>query len=151
MAAGPQIGAYKCTYRGCMAAPFQTKDILDSHSDLHNSSRPHHCPVKRCARGEEGVGFKRLNEMIRHSMIHDSPGYVCPFCKDLEYKYPRPDNLKWWGYSLEPDNQKLIIWQRCRHVRIHHADKRKDPLLRNILRQRLDDPTRVESRGVSQA
>jgi hypothetical protein len=32
--------------------------------------------------------------MIRHGIIHESPGYVCPFCPDREHKYPRPDNLQ---------------------------------------------------------
>jgi hypothetical protein len=42
------------------------------------------------------MGFKRKNEMIRHGLVHDSPGYVCPFCPDREHKYPRPDNLQRW-------------------------------------------------------
>ena len=50
--------------------------------------------VKGCPRGEGGKGFKRKNEMIRHGLVHDSPGYVCPFCPDREHKYPRPDNLQ---------------------------------------------------------
>ena len=32
--------------------------------------------------------------MIRHGLVHDSPGYVCPFCPDQQHKYPRPDNLQ---------------------------------------------------------
>jgi hypothetical protein len=32
--------------------------------------------------------------MIRHGLVHDSPGYVCPFCPEREHKYPRPDNLQ---------------------------------------------------------
>jgi hypothetical protein len=32
--------------------------------------------------------------MIRHGLVHQSPGYVCPFCPDREHKYPRPDNLQ---------------------------------------------------------
>ena len=32
--------------------------------------------------------------MIRHGLVHASPGYVCPFCPDREHKYPRPDNLQ---------------------------------------------------------
>jgi hypothetical protein len=35
--------------------------------------------------------------MIRHGLVHDSPGYVCPFCPDREHKYPRPDNLQRYG------------------------------------------------------
>ncbi|KAH6949043.1 hypothetical protein BKA56DRAFT_716325 [Ilyonectria sp. MPI-CAGE-AT-0026] len=55
--------------------------------------------------------------MIRHGLVHDSPGYVCPFCPDREHKYPRPDNLQ-------------------RHVRVHHVDKNKDdPQLQGVLGQ----------------
>jgi len=32
--------------------------------------------------------------MIRHGLVHQSPGYVCPFCADDGYKYPRPDLLQ---------------------------------------------------------
>jgi hypothetical protein len=32
--------------------------------------------------------------MIRHGLVHESPGYVCPYCVDREHKYPRPDNLQ---------------------------------------------------------
>ncbi|KAG7290653.1 hypothetical protein NEMBOFW57_000656 [Staphylotrichum longicolle] len=31
--------------------------------------------VPGCARGEGGKGFKRKNEMIRHGLVHESPGY----------------------------------------------------------------------------
>jgi hypothetical protein len=69
-------------------------DIHSSHTNVHSSVRPHYCPVKGCPRGEGGKGFKRKNEMIRHGLVHQSPGYVCPFCPDREHKYPRPDNLQ---------------------------------------------------------
>ncbi|KXL42359.1 hypothetical protein M433DRAFT_153906 [Acidomyces richmondensis BFW] len=65
-----------------------------SHLNVHSSNRPHYCPVEGCKRGEGGRGFKRKNEMIRHGLVHNSPGYVCPFCPDREHKYPRPDNLQ---------------------------------------------------------
>jgi hypothetical protein len=68
--------------------------LLNSHANVHSSIRPHYCPVKGCPRSEGGKGFKRKNEMIRHGLVHDSPGYVCPFCPDREHKYPRPDNLQ---------------------------------------------------------
>jgi hypothetical protein len=56
--------------------------------------------------------------MIRHGLVHESPGYVCPFCPDREHRYPRPDNLQ-------------------RHVRVHHADVEKgDPRLREVLEWR---------------
>jgi len=107
----PQIGGYQCTYPGCTAPPFQTqvcfhpsscnaqplihvKYLLNSHANVHSSNRPHYCSVKGCPRSEGGKGFKRKNEMIRHGLVHDSPGYVCPFCPDREHKYPRPDNLQ---------------------------------------------------------
>jgi hypothetical protein len=71
-----------------------SNDIYSSHANVHSSSRPHYCPVKGCPRGEGGKGFKRKNEMIRHGLVHDSPGYVCPFCPLREHRYPRPDNLQ---------------------------------------------------------
>jgi hypothetical protein len=56
--------------------------------------------------------------MLRHAIVHRSPGYVCPFCPDREHKYTRPDSLH-------------------RHVRVHHVDKdRHDPALREVLAQR---------------
>lgn len=87
-------GWFHCTYPHCTAAPFQTQYLLNSHANVHSTSRPHFCPVKGCSRAEGGKGFKRKNEMIRHGLVHDSPGYVCPFCPDREHKYPRPDNLQ---------------------------------------------------------
>jgi hypothetical protein len=89
----PVSGSYTCTVHGCNAAPFQTQYLLNSHMHVHSSIRPHYCPVKGCPRGEGGKGFKRKNEMIRHGLVHDSPGYACPFCSGKERKYPRPDNL----------------------------------------------------------
>jgi hypothetical protein len=103
------LGSYKCDYPGCTAAPFQTQYLLkyitpsksvtltnerSSHTNVHSSNRPHYCPVADCPRGEGGKGFKRKNEMIRHGLVHQSPGYVCPFCTNREHKYPRPDILK---------------------------------------------------------
>ncbi|KAI1176333.1 hypothetical protein F4777DRAFT_588050 [Nemania sp. FL0916] len=124
----PQIGQFICSYQGCNAQPFQTQYLLNSHANVHSSARPHYCPVKGCARSEGGKGFKRKNEMIRHGLVHDSPGYVCPFCPDREHKYPRPDNLQ-------------------RHVRVHHVDKDKDdPALRDVLSQRPDGPNRGRRR-----
>ncbi|RSL50614.1 hypothetical protein CEP53_008741 [Fusarium sp. AF-6] len=121
-------GAYVCNFAGCTALPFQTQYLLNSHANVHSSARPHYCPVKGCPRSEGGKGFKRKNEMIRHGLVHDSPGYVCPFCPDREHKYPRPDNLQ-------------------RHVRVHHVDKDKDdPLLRDVLAQRPDGPNRGRRR-----
>jgi hypothetical protein len=90
----PQIGGFHCTYDGCTAQPFQTQYLLNSHANVHSSNRPHYCPVKGCPRSEGGKGFKRKNEMIRHGLVHESPGYVCPYCQDREHRYPRPDNLQ---------------------------------------------------------
>lgn len=102
-------GMFKCDYPGCTATPFQTQYLLkyisssksliltnerSAHTNVHSSNRPHYCPVADCPRGEGGKGFKRKNEMIRHGLVHQSPGYICPFCPDREHKYPRPDNLE---------------------------------------------------------
>ncbi|KAL4935079.1 hypothetical protein BDV06DRAFT_138648 [Aspergillus oleicola] len=109
---------YKCHHPGCSAAPFQTQYLLNSHAFVHSQDRPHFCPIEGCRRGPGGKGFKRKNEMIRHGLVHNCPGYVCPFCPDQQHKYPRPDNLH-------------------RHVRVHHPDKSKDdPALRHVLTQR---------------
>ncbi|RYP79097.1 hypothetical protein DL771_000075 [Monosporascus sp. 5C6A] len=124
----PPMGAFVCKFQGCTAPPFSTQYLLNSHANVHSSARPHYCPVKGCPRSEGGKGFKRKNEMIRHGLVHDSPGYVCPFCPDREHKYPRPDNLQ-------------------RHVRVHHVDKDKDdPMLREVLAQRPDGPNRGRRR-----
>ncbi|KAJ2993055.1 hypothetical protein NUW58_g1963 [Xylaria curta] len=124
----PQVGQFICNFQGCNAQPFQTQYLLNSHANVHSSARPHYCSVKGCSRSEGGKGFKRKNEMIRHGLVHDSPGYVCPFCPDREHKYPRPDNLQ-------------------RHVRVHHVDKDKDdPALRDVLAQRPDGPNRGRRR-----
>ncbi|KAF1838820.1 hypothetical protein BDW02DRAFT_488318 [Decorospora gaudefroyi] len=126
-------GSFKCDYPNCTAAPFQTQYLLNSHTNVHSSNRPHYCPVKGCPRGEGGKGFKRKNEMIRHGLVHQSPGYVCPFCPDREHKYPRPDNLQ-------------------RHVRVHHPDKDKDDAqLRDVLAQRPEGGSRGRRRRVSES
>ncbi|KAB8349812.1 hypothetical protein FH972_023825 [Carpinus fangiana] len=122
------IQGYRCQYAGCTAPPFQTQYLLNSHANVHSQNRPHFCPVADCPRSEGGKGFKRKNEMIRHGLVHSSPGYVCPYCPDREHKYPRPDNLQ-------------------RHVKMHHGDKPKDdPLLRDVLAQRLEG-SNSSSRG----
>jgi len=85
---------FKCDYPSCTALPFQTQYLLSSHKNVHSQDRPHYCPVPDCPRSEGGRGFKRKNEMIRHGLVHNSPGYICPFCPDKEHRYPRPDNLQ---------------------------------------------------------
>ncbi|KAI1875457.1 hypothetical protein JX265_004515 [Neoarthrinium moseri] len=125
----PQTGSFCCTFPNCTAPPFQTQYLLNSHANVHSSSRPYFCPVPGCPRSEGGKGFKRKNEMIRHGLVHDSPGYVCPFCADREHKYPRADNLQ-------------------RHVRVHHPDKdAEDPELREVLSQRVYGPSRGRRPG----
>jgi hypothetical protein len=85
---------------------------------VHSLDRPHFCPVDGCPRAS--VGFKRKNEMKRHGLVHASPGYECPFCRDRAHRYPRPDNLQ-------------------RHVRVHHPEVRAgDPRLREVLEKRVD-------------
>ena len=60
-----------------------------SHRNRHSENRPYLCEAEGC-----GKGFKRKNELKRHGLSHDSPGYVCPFCADRDHRYPRPDNLQ---------------------------------------------------------
>lgn len=57
--------SFKCIYPGCTSIPFQTQYLLNSHTNVHSSSRPHFCHVAECNRGPGGKGFKRKNEMIR--------------------------------------------------------------------------------------
>ncbi|KAI7970181.1 hypothetical protein EIK77_008408 [Talaromyces pinophilus] len=156
----PGTNMYKCPYPGCTAGAFQTQYLLkyasllprnwirvsarltrrSSHANVHSQDRPHFCPVAGCPRGIGGKGFKRKNEMIRHGLVHDSPGYVCPFCTDQQHKYPRPDNLQ--RYVCRRLRSRLfgcssVLITRIRHVRVHHVDKDKDdPLLRDVLAQR---------------
>ena len=85
---------YRCTHPKCTAEPFQTQYLLNSHANVHSSSRPYYCPVPSCSRSIGGKGFKRKNEANRHGLVHDSPGYSCPFCLGQQHKYPRPDNLQ---------------------------------------------------------
>lgn len=85
---------FQCTFPNCSAPPFATQYLLNSHANVHSRDRPHYCPVSGCPRGPGGKGFKRKNEMIRHGLVRDDPGYVCPFCTDQEHKFPRPDNLQ---------------------------------------------------------
>ncbi|KAF2717134.1 hypothetical protein K431DRAFT_323352 [Polychaeton citri CBS 116435] len=121
-------GPFSCDHPDCKSVPFATQYLLNSHKNVHSERRPHYCPVKGCPRSEGGQGFKRKNEMIRHGLVHDSPGYVCPFCPEREHRYPRPDNLQ-------------------RHVRVHHGDRSKDdPALQDVLAKRTEGPTKQRRR-----
>ncbi|EFW15268.1 conserved hypothetical protein [Coccidioides posadasii str. Silveira] len=121
-------GGFKCEHPGCNSEPFQTQYLLNSHANVHSENRPYHCPVEDCPRGKGGTGFKRKNEMKRHALVHNSPGYICPFCSDQQRQYPRPDNLQ-------------------RHVRAQHGDKDKnDPLLRQVLAKRSEGVARGRRR-----
>lgn len=144
-------GQYICTVDGCKAPPFQTQYLLNSHANVHSQSRPHYCPVKNCPRAEGGKGFKRKNEMIRHGLVHESPGYVCPFCPDREHKYPRPDNLQRYVQSSASPACGSTSLTHHRHVRVHHPERDKDDMqLRDVLSQRCDGPSRGRRRrGVS--
>ncbi|KAM0717281.1 hypothetical protein Q7P37_007133 [Cladosporium fusiforme] len=122
------LGPYKCDVPNCNAGTFQTQYLLNSHKNVHSQNRPHYCPVAGCPRSEGGKGFKRKNEMIRHGLVHNSPGYICPFCPEREHRYPRPDNLQ-------------------RHVRVHHVDKDRDDLaLRDVLNQRSEGQGKTRRR-----
>lgn len=116
--------------------------------NVHSQTRPHFCPVKGCPRSEGGKGFKRKNEMIRHGLVHQSPGYVCPFCPDREHKYPRPDNLQRYASATAKCCMHLLT-RYFRHVRVHHVDKDKDdPQLRDVLAQRPEGGSRGRRRRV---
>jgi hypothetical protein len=92
--------------------------------------------------------------MIRHGLVHDSPGYVCPFCPDREHKYPRPDNLQryvffisFFGRHGTPRLPRSELIGSYRHVRVHHVDRDKDdPQLREVLAQRPEGPSRGRRR-----
>ncbi|KAL3588090.1 hypothetical protein FPOAC2_13989 [Fusarium poae] len=115
---------YTCTVPGCNASPFRTQYLLNSHMNVHSPRRPHYCSVKGCLRSEGGTGFKRKNELKRHGLVHETPGYKCPYCPYAERNYPRPDGLQ-------------------RHVRVYHQDIGKDdPQLREVLAQRPGGLTR---------
>lgn len=83
--------------------------------------------------------------MIRHGLVHDSPGYICPFCPLREHKYPRPDNLQ--RYLQRVSTHAYSTADTHRHVRVHHVDKDKDdPLLREVLAQRPEGGSRGRRR-----
>ncbi len=72
--------------------------------------------------------------MIRHSLVHQSPGYICPFCPEREHKYPRPENLQ--RYKPFKVSRGIAADSLPRHVRVNHTDKdTNDPQLRDVLSQ----------------
>ena len=90
----PVTNEFLCTFPDCNARPFATQYLLNSHANVHSQARPYYCPVSGCPRGPGGKGFNRKEEIFKHALVHDSPGYTCPFCADQKHKYPRPDNLQ---------------------------------------------------------
>ena len=83
--------------------------------------------------------------MIRHTLVHDSPGYICPFCPEREHKYPRPDNLQ--RYTFTQSAEKHSTYFTYRHVRVNHMDKdTNDPMLREVLAQRCEEGSRGRRR-----
>ncbi|KAL8999462.1 MAG: hypothetical protein Q9169_001667 [Polycauliona sp. 2 TL-2023] len=159
-------GSFKCDFSGCTAASFQTQYLLkyvpvvspraphedltplpSSHANVHSQVRPHYCPVKTCPRSEGGKGFKRKNEMIRHGLVHQSPGYICPFCPEREHKYPRPDNLQRYVQRGASEPQSEDTNSMSRHVRVNHTDRDlNDARLRDVLAQRSEGGTRGRRR-----
>ena len=82
-----------------------------SHANVHSPNRRHYCPVPGCARSEGGKGFKRENEMIRHGLVHEIQGYICPFCPEREHKYPRPDNLQRYTFTQSMEKHNTYLFQ----------------------------------------
>ena len=83
--------------------------------------------------------------MIRHSLVHDSPGYFCPYCPESEHKYPRPDNLQ--RYTFTQSAEKHSTHFTHRHVRVTHMDvDTNDPKLREVLAQRCEGGSRGRRR-----
>lgn len=118
-----------------------------SHAKVH---RFYYCPVPGCSRSKGGKSFKWKDEMIRHGLVHDSPGYVCPFCPDRDHKYPRPDNLRRYALRQESHHYQFHADILNRHVRVHHVDKsRDDPDLIKVLSQKIEGLPRRRKRKKS--
>ena len=84
--------------------------------------------------------------MIRHGLVHRSPGYICPFCPEREHKYPRPDNLQRSVHAHLRIKGEYAD-NMSRHVRANHTDKdMNDPQLRDVLAQRSEGGTRGRRR-----
>ena len=83
--------------------------------------------------------------MIRHTLVHDSPGYICPYCPEREHKYPRPDNLQ--RYTFTQSEEKHSTYFTYRHVRVNHMDvDMNDPRLREVLAQTIEEGSRGRRR-----
>jgi hypothetical protein len=50
------------------------------------------CYLLSAVRGLIG-GYKRMNTIMRHGIMHESPGYVCSFCSNQQHNYLQPDNI----------------------------------------------------------
>lgn len=86
--------AFPCIFPGCTLGPFSTQSLLDFHKIVHSNNRPYHCSVNDCSRGKGGVGFKRLNELNRHQLVHTThPLYTCSFCPNKPVKFKRSDGF----------------------------------------------------------
>lgn len=104
---GPQsialitTGIFRCRHPGCTAGSFYTQYLMkyviwglhwvnrggliffhSSHAYVYSQDRLYFCPVEGCAQGVGGKGFKYKNEVIQHGLVHNSLGYICPFCPD---------------------------------------------------------------------
>ena len=124
-------------------------DFNSAHANVHSENRPHYCPVSGCARSEGGKGFKRKNELIRHGLKHEGPGYICPFCPEREHKYPRPDNLQRYTFSQNVEKHNTYFFFNCRHVRVNHIDvDMNDPRLREVFAQRCEGGSRGRRRRI---
>ncbi|KAL8672573.1 MAG: hypothetical protein Q9168_002978 [Polycauliona sp. 1 TL-2023] len=110
-------GWFKCDFTGCCGQLFRTQELFDEHSESHSlvtQSRRHFCCIEGCPRSKGGKGFKRENEMIRHSRVH------FPYFPNRGVEYLRREDLQ-------------------RHVRVDHPVESSDePVLREIPGQRLE-------------
>lgn len=86
-----------CTTVDCDAGPFKHKIDLESHEETHTFERQHQCPFPGCLRGMKGKGFRSKGAMLLHRLLHDYPGYQCPFCfsgAQGKHRFARSGHLK---------------------------------------------------------
>ena len=85
--------------------------------------------------------------MIRHGLVHESPGYICPFCPEREHRYPRPDNLQRYPMNDLRLSGMGVLTGALRHVRVNHPDRdMNDQKLRDVLSQRIEGGNRGRRR-----